>query len=50
MTYTSVAQKSDLIRLHNRGVIFCCKCRKPLVIGQQIIINGSYAVHKKCKN
>ena len=49
MTLTCVAHKSDLIRLHSRGVVFCFKCGKPIVIGELIIVSGSYVIHKKCK-
>ena len=49
MTYVSVAQRSDLIRLHRGGVVFCSRCGKPIVIGELIVVSGSLVIHKKCR-
>lgn len=43
-----IVQKSDLIRLHRDGVVFCVKCRKPIVIGESVINSGFCVKHTKC--
>ena len=50
LTISIIVQKSDLIRLHKAGVVFCSKCGNPIVIGELIVGSGSYVRHENCKN
>jgi hypothetical protein len=48
MAISYMVYKSDLIRFHRGGVVFCVKCGKPIVIGEFVISSGFYVKHADC--